>query len=95
MRQLRLTIPELALIAGTRAALGAGIAFLLADHIPRERRIAVGWSLLTIGAFSTIPLAFEVLGRSRAPHELVPDRSEEGWSAAPSRPMGRREPFAW
>jgi len=29
MKETRLTIPELALIAGTRAALGGGLAFLL------------------------------------------------------------------
>jgi hypothetical protein len=63
MRETRLTFPELGLIAGTRGALGAGIGLLLADCLSREQRKAVGWTLLLVGAVSTVPLAFEVLGR--------------------------------
>jgi len=64
MRESTLTIPELFLIGGTRAALGAGLALLLADKLdPRERR-AVGWTLFLIGAATTIPLALEVLGKN-------------------------------
>jgi hypothetical protein len=65
MRELRMTLPELALIGATRAALGAGLALLLADRLPRDRRVAMGWTLAAIGALSTIPLAFEVFGRDR------------------------------
>jgi hypothetical protein len=59
------TLPELALIAGTRAALGAGLGFLLADRLTEDGRKAVGWTLLLVGALSTVPLAFEVLGGGR------------------------------
>jgi len=65
MRETRITLPELALIAGTRAALGAGLGLLLADRLPEGQRRAVGWTLLLVGALSTIPLAFEVLGGRR------------------------------
>jgi hypothetical protein len=65
MRETRITLPELALIAGTRAALGAGLGLLLADRFPEGQRKAVGWTLLLLGALSTIPLAFEVLGGRR------------------------------
>ena len=65
MRETRVTLPELVLIAGTRVALGAGLGFLLADRLPRDQRRAVGWTLLLVGAASTIPLAFEVLGGER------------------------------
>ncbi|HZW29484.1 MAG TPA: hypothetical protein VFF52_02190 [Isosphaeraceae bacterium] len=65
MRETRVTLPELALIAGTRAALGAGLGLLLADRFARDQREAVGWTLLLIGALSTIPLAFEVPGGRR------------------------------
>ncbi|MGA3169896.1 MAG: hypothetical protein ABSE62_02685 [Chthoniobacteraceae bacterium] len=58
MKTIRLTFPELGLIAGTRAMAGAGIAFLLA-----EQRKAVGWTLFLIGALASIPLGFEVLGK--------------------------------
>ncbi len=61
MRNVKLTVPELALIAGTRAALGAGIALLLADRLTSEQRKAAGAALTVVGVVSTIPLALEVL----------------------------------
>ena len=64
MRETRVTLPELSLIAGTRAALGAGLGLLLADCLSDERRKAVGWTLVLVGAVSTVPLALEVFGRS-------------------------------
>ena len=63
MRETTLTIPEIVLIGGTRAALGAGLALLLADKLDRKQRRAVGWTLFTIGAATTIPLTLEVLGK--------------------------------
>ena len=65
MKQLSLTVPELALIAGTRAALGAGIALLLSDRLPPDQRRAIGWTLLAVGAISTAPLAVGVIGKLR------------------------------
>jgi hypothetical protein len=67
MRETRITLPELALIAGTRAALGAGLGLLLADRLPEGQRRAVGWTLLLVGALSTIPLAFEIFGGVQSP----------------------------
>jgi hypothetical protein len=72
MREPRVTFPQLALIAGTRAALGAGLGLLLADRLPQGQRRAVGWTLLLIGGLSTIPLAFEVLGDHRSPFPGTP-----------------------
>jgi uncharacterized membrane protein YfcA len=66
MRETRVTLPELALIAGTRVMLGAGVGLLLADRLPESRRKAVGWTLLLVGALTTVPLAFEVLGAGRS-----------------------------
>jgi hypothetical protein len=63
MREVQVTLPELALLVGTRAALGAGLGLLLADCLPESQRKAVGWTLLLVGAISTGPLAFEVLGK--------------------------------
>ena len=63
MRETTLTIPEIVLIGGTRAALGAGLALLLADKLDRKQRRAVGWTLFMIGVATTIPLALEVLGK--------------------------------
>jgi hypothetical protein len=84
MRQARITLPELALVAGTRAALGAGLGLLLADRLSPDQRRAVGWTLFLVGALSTIPLAFEVLGhRTRA----VADRA-----GRPARSAADEEP---
>jgi hypothetical protein len=65
MRETHITLPELALVAGTRAALGAGVGLLLSDRLSAEQRRAVGWTLLIIGALTTIPLGFEVFGGGR------------------------------
>jgi hypothetical protein len=64
MRETRISLPELGLVAGTRGMLGAGLGLLLADRLPPDQRRAVGWTLLLIGLLSTIPLAFDVLGKS-------------------------------
>ena len=66
MREVEVTLPELALLVGTRAVLGAGVGLLLADRLPEGQRKAAGWMLLLVGVVTTIPLAFEVLGKVRA-----------------------------
>lgn len=63
MKTVRLTLPEIALLAGTRAALGAGVGLLLGERLKPEQRQAVGWTLLLVGLLTTIPLAFDVLGK--------------------------------
>jgi hypothetical protein len=65
MKETRITLPELALVAGTRVALGAGLGLLLAERLSDGERRAAGWTLFLIGALSTVPLAFEVLGGNR------------------------------
>jgi hypothetical protein len=60
-----LRLPELGLIAGTRGMLGAGIGLLLADKLSNQQRKGVGWTLVAIGALTTIPLAMIVFGRRR------------------------------
>jgi len=56
-----ISLPELGLVAGTRAALGAGIALLLGDRLDSKPKKAVGWTLLAVGALTTLPLLAEVL----------------------------------
>jgi hypothetical protein len=63
MKKSELTLPEIALIAGTRGMIGAGAGLLLADRLNDDQRKSIGWTLLIIGAISTIPLAIEVLSR--------------------------------
>lgn len=72
-----ITLPELALVAGTRVALGTGLGLLLASRFSDEQRRAIGWTLFLIGALSTVPLAIEVLDR-----DAIPERSQQGNPAA-------------
>lgn len=65
MKEVTLDLPELALVAGTRAMAGAGIGMLVADKMSADQRRAVGWTLFLIGAISTVPLAIRVFKRLR------------------------------
>jgi hypothetical protein len=62
-RERVLTIPDIILIAGTRVALGVGLGLLIADKLSRDARKSAGWALLSVGAFSTVPLVMNVLGK--------------------------------
>ncbi len=93
MRETHVSLPELALIAGTRAALGAGIGLLLADRLAPDQRRAAGWTLLLFGALTTIPLAFEVLGGGRLAAADPERRMERSRPEAGER-FGQREAFA-
>jgi hypothetical protein len=42
--------------------LGAGIALLLSEKVSSEHRRAIGWTLVAVGALTTIPLALQLLG---------------------------------
>lgn len=74
--RIPLSIPEIALIAGTRGILGFGLGLLLGNQIPANSKRAVGWTLLSVGAASTIPIAWALWsGRAK-----VTDRGvEPGW----------------
>ena len=63
MRDYTVTLPELSLLAGTRAVLGAGLGLLLAGRLNDDQRRAVGWALLIAGGLSTVPLAIELLSK--------------------------------
>jgi hypothetical protein len=63
MKHAALTLPEIGLIAGTRAMLGAGIALLLGDRLGPEQRKTIGWTLVLVGAITTVPLLLNVLGK--------------------------------
>jgi hypothetical protein len=61
MQSRTLTLPELALLAGTRVAFGIGIGLMIAEKIPRDARKGAACALLLVGALSTIPLAVAIL----------------------------------
>ncbi len=73
MKQVLLTAPELGLIAGTRVALGAGLALLLSDQLTPEQRRAIGWTLLVVGIVTTVPVVAKVL---KSPATSKPDKDE-------------------
>lgn len=64
MRQVSIPFHELAVIAGTRGMAGAGLGLLLADQLTPATRRAVGWTLLGIGAATTVPLLLSVFRHS-------------------------------
>jgi hypothetical protein len=66
MRTTTLTFPELGLIAATRGMLGAGVALLISRRLTDAQRETAGIVLTVIGALTTIPLAIEALGKSKA-----------------------------
>ena len=61
MKKHEVTVPEVGLIAITRAMLGAGIALLLCDKLAPQQRRLIGWTLVAVGVVTTVPLAMEVL----------------------------------
>jgi hypothetical protein len=62
MKQHEVTVPQIGLIAGTRAMLGAGIALLLSEKLTAEQRRAIGWTLVAVAALTTIPLVLQLFG---------------------------------
>jgi hypothetical protein len=70
MRTFEVSLPEVAFVAATRGMAGAGIGLLAAECFSTaQRRRAVGWTLLAIGALTTLPIAMTLVSR-RAPRIL-------------------------
>jgi hypothetical protein len=65
MIERTLTLSEIALIGGTRLALGVGLGLLFADRLNSDARKGAGCALVAVGLLTTIPLAIEVLGKPR------------------------------
>lgn len=65
MKQARLTLPEISLLAVTRVALGGGLALLLTDCLTEKQRKAAGWGLFLTGAVSTVPLVKLIIDKRR------------------------------
>ena len=57
LKEHRITLPELGLIAGTRVMLGVGIGLLLSARLDDGERKVLGRALAAIGAITTVPLA--------------------------------------
>jgi len=67
MKTYQVTVPEIGLVAATRGVAGAGAGLLLANFLRPDTRRTLGWSLLAIGALSTIPIAMALFGNREPP----------------------------
>jgi hypothetical protein len=65
VKETRLAVPYVGLIAGTRVALGIGIGLLVSERLREHVRRRAAWGLLAVGGLSTIPLALKVFGGTR------------------------------
>ncbi len=63
MKTYNVSVPEIGIIAATRGMAGAGIGLLVAEYLRPETRRAVGWTLLTVGALTTIPIVMALVGK--------------------------------
>jgi hypothetical protein len=63
MKTIELKLPELALLAITRAALGAGVALLISPKLDDRQRRAAGLALVLVGLLTTVPFALQVFDR--------------------------------
>jgi len=78
MREYRVTLPELGLLAATRGMIGFGAGLLISKQLGSRRRKRVGWTLLVAGVLSTIPIAALLLrGRVEAPRCVEARRRAE------------------
>jgi hypothetical protein len=64
MKRFDVSFPELAFVAVTRGMVGAGVGLLVSDLVPQAPRRAIGWTLLAIGALTTVPIAVTAFGRA-------------------------------
>ena len=73
MKAYPVTLPEMAIVALTRGMAGAGLGLLVSGSMQRETRRALGWTLFALGAVSTVPILFALLGdRDRGGRDTVP-----------------------
>ena len=71
MKTVTLTLPELFILVGTRALLGAGVALLIAKRLTDQQRETAGTLLVRIRLLPSVPLALEVFGKVNAGQEIV------------------------
>lgn len=64
MKERKLKLSDVALIATTRGMLGAGIGLLLSGKLNKDQRRAAGWALVAVGAVTTIPILMNLLDRA-------------------------------
>ena len=87
-----ISIPEIGLIAITRALLGAGVAFVVADRLDSRERKAVGWTLTGVGVLTTFPLLIDLFMKRRDEQPVVAEMIEDAGNED-EYPTGTAEPI--
>ncbi|HEX5474934.1 MAG TPA: hypothetical protein VFX12_09755 [Vicinamibacterales bacterium] len=82
MPNITLNPPLLGFLVGTRAALAFGAGLLLSSRIPESRRRRIGWTLVGVGAATTIPAIRAIVHHSR--RESATRRPESREAMAPA-----------
>jgi hypothetical protein len=62
MKTVEWKVPEVALFAITRIALGAGVGLLLSTKLEPPQRRTAGLALLAVGLATTLPFALRIFG---------------------------------
>ena len=75
MRETKVSLPELGLVAMTRIILGVGIGLLISRRMDDRESKSVGLALTVVGALSTIPIALEIFGGNRLSEEKPSDEA--------------------
>jgi hypothetical protein len=57
MKRLRLNVPQMMFVIGTRAALAGGLGLLISERLEKRQRRTIGWILAGVGAVTTLPAA--------------------------------------
>ena len=65
MRTIEIRLRELAFVAATRGMAGAGVGLLASNSLSWDARRKLGWTLFTLGALPTIPIALVLRSRAR------------------------------
>ena len=63
VKRVELPVPEIGILAVTRAMLGAGVGLMVAEKLSERQRKVIGRTLFLIGVLSTIPLVKDIARR--------------------------------
>ena len=65
MKTHPVTLLQLAILTGTRAAAGGGLALFISDKGSSGQRKALGWSLVGAGSLTYLMLVLDQLARNK------------------------------
>ena len=75
MNNIVLSRPQFGFVVATRAALAFGIGLLVSSRLDRDRRRALGGTLVAVGALTTIPAVLFIRRNDRASARLAGRRN--------------------